>query len=424
MKLSELKLNPNNPRLIRGAKFKKLVQSLDTFPEMMELRPIIIDDNNIIAGGNMRYRALLELGYKEIPDSWVKQGRNLTPEQWKEFVVKDNIAYGEWDFDALAADYDIETLDEWGFDMPEFWDSPQEQEAKEDNYEIPEKVKTDIQPGDLFEIGPHRLLCGDCTKPEDAEKLFKGKLADMVLTDPPYNVNYEGGTGMKIKNDNMGDSAFFNFLLEFYKIMAAKTKPGGAWYVWHADSEGLNFRKAMVEAGLEPKQTLIWVKNALVMGRQDYQWKHEPCLYSWKPGAAHFFIDDRTQTTVIDDKINLKKLSKDEMYKLLEQIFSDRTPTTIMYHDKPQKNDLHPTMKPVLLMANLIHNSSKKLEIVADPFLGSASTMVAAHQLSRRCYGMELDETYCAVSIDRMVKLDPTLKITRNGEPYIQKPLK
>ncbi len=166
------------------------------------------------------------------------------------------------------------------------------------------------------------------------------------------------------------------------------------------------------------KQCLIWVKNAMVMGRQDYQWKHEPCLYGWKPGAAHYFIDDRTITTVIDDKIELKKLTKAEMLKLLETIYSDKTPSTVIYCDKPYRSSEHPTMKPILLLAPLIENSSKPGWIVADPFLGSGSTMVAAHQMNRVCYGMELDPKYCQVVIDRMLKLDPSLQIKKNGVIY------
>lgn len=422
MKITDIKLNPKNPRVIKDHKFKQLVKSIEQFPRMMELRPIIVDENGVIQGGNMRFRAIQELGIKEIPECWVKQASDLTPEQWKEFVVKDNISFGEWDMDLLAGDYDIETLMSWGFDLPEFYQIPEEEEkeAKEDNYEIPEEVKTDIQPGDIFEIGYHRLLCGDSTKAEDADKLFGPKLADLVVTDPPYNVNYVGKTAdaLKIKNDKMSDSAFFQFLLDFQKNIAAKTKPGGAWYVWHADIEGLNFRRAFIESGLDLKQCLIWVKNAMVMSRQDYQWRHEPCLYGWKPGAAHYFIDDRTQTTVIDDKINISKLTKDEMKALLKEIFSDKTNTSVIYHDKPTANTVHPTMKPVTLMGYLIKNSSKPMQLVADPFLGSGSTMVAAHQLSRRCYGIELDPVYCAVILDRMQKLDPELKFTRNGEPY------
>lgn len=275
---------------------------------------------------------------------------------------------------------------DWGVDIPEF--EAEKVEAKEDDYEIPDEIKTDIVLGDLFEIGEHRLLCGDSTDSDSVAKLMNGEKADMVMTDPPYNVAYKGGTGLTIMNDEMDNDSFYTFLLLFYKAFADVTKDGGAWYVWHADSEGVNFRKAFQESGLLMKQCLIWVKNALVMGRQDYHWKHEPCLYGWKAGAAHYFTNDRTKTSVI-------------------------------HHDKPLKNGEHPTMKPILLLAPLIENSSKPKWIVGDPFLGSGSTMVAAHQLNRKCYGMELDPKYCQVIIDRMLKLDPSLKVLKNGKPYI-----
>jgi len=429
MKLSEIHLNSKNPRTIKSGMFKKLVQSLQEFPKMMELRPIIIDENNVIQGGNMRYRALKELGYKEIPDSWVKQGKDLTPEQWREFVVKDNLAFGEWDMDMLAADYDIEELMAWGFDSPEFWEK-QEPEIKEDHYQIPDKIETDIKLGDIITIGRHRLMCGDSIKPEDYEKLMDGQKADLVATDPPYNVNYGdkaemldhllGGTmnDSRIQNDNMPDADFYKFLFSFYKQMIANLKEGGAFYIFHADTEGYNFRKALRDNGITIRQCLVWVKNSLVLGRQDYHWRHEPILYGWKPGAAHYFIEDRTQTTVIDEKIDLKKLKRDELLEMLPRILSDQTPTTVIYHDRPNTNDLHPTMKPVTLMGYLIKNSSRITEKVLDPFAGSGSTMVAAHQLKRRCYAMEIDPEYCEIIIDRMTKLDPGLKVTRNGQEY------
>lgn len=430
MKITDIKINPKNPRLIRDEKFKQLCKSITNAPWMMELRPIIINENGVIQGGNMRYRALVELGYKEIPDTWVKQADQISPEQWREFVVKDNLSYGEWELDLLAADYNINELIEWGFDFPEFESPEEEAEAKDDNYEIPEEIETDIIEGDLFEIGNHRLICGDSTKTEAYEKLMYGRSADLVITDPPYNVDYGQKAKMlgdydkghrnvnKIQNDNMSSAAFLEFLSGFYQQTANTMKPGASIYVFHAESSSTEFRSSFQKSGLDLKQCLIWVKNSLVMGRQDYQWKHEPILYGWKPGAAHYFVNDRTNTTVIDDKLNLKKLSKDEMLKLLQEIFSEKTPTTVIYHDKPQRNDVHPTMKPVTLIGYLMQNSSKPMQIVVDPFLGSGSTMVAAHQLKRRCYGIELDPKYVAVIIDRMIKLDPSLKVTRNGIPY------
>jgi site-specific DNA-methyltransferase (adenine-specific) len=242
----------------------------------------------------------------------------------------------------------------------------------------------------------------------------------MVMTDPPYNVNYEGGTGLKIMNDQMTNDSFYQFLYDFYTALGSYTKPGGAWYVWHADSEGANFRQAYKDSGLLLKQCLIWVKNALVMGRQDYHWKHEPCLYGWKEGAAHYFTDDRTKTTVIEDVVDYRKLNKKELLDLVKEMTSDKQKTTIIHCDKPSKNDVHPTMKPIKLLAPLIENSSKIGELVADGFLGSGSTMVAAHQLKRRCYGTELDPKYCQIIVDRMIKLDPTFEVKRNGQPYVK----
>ena len=214
-------------------------------------------------------------------------------------------------------------------------------------------------------------------------------MADLVVTDPPYNVDYQGGTKEKltIANDKMSNESFYQFLYDFYSALGSYTKAGGAWYVWHASSEIINFAKAFVDAGFLLKQQLIWVKNSMVMGRQDYQWKHEPCLYGWKEGAAHGWYSDRKQTTVLE-------------------------------FDRPQRNAEHPTMKPIPLFAYQIGNSSKQGDIVADAFGGSGTTMVACHQMQRKAYVVEYDPKYCQVIVDRMLKLDPTLTIKRNGEIY------
>lgn len=410
IKITEVKSNPNNPRTIKDDKFKKLVQSIKDFPQMLELRPIVVNDEMVVLGGNMRLKACKEAGLKEVS---VIKASQLTPEQQSEFIVKDNVGFGEWDYNLLLNTYDSAELEAWGLDLPDL--PEKENEVEQDDYEMPDEIETNIVNGDLFEIGPHRLLCGDSTKKEQWAILMNGQEADMVMTDPPYNVNYEGGTGLKIMNDKMSNSSFYNFLFDFYTALGFYTKKGGAWYVWHADSEGANFRSAFTNSGLLLKQCLIWVKNSLVMGRQDYQWKHEPCLYGWKEGASHYFIDDRTQTTVIEDEINVSKLTKEQMKKMLYDLIRDKTASTIIHCDKPHSNDVHPTMKPILLLAPLIKNSSKADEIVADGFLGSGSTMVASHQLNRKCYGMELDPKYCQVIIDRMRKLDTNLKIKKNG---------
>ena len=425
MKLSQIKPNPQNPRIIKDDKFKKLVKSLEGFPEMMDKRPMVcvtdVDGKLFPLGGNMRLRAIQELGMKEIPDTWVTLADDWTEEKRKEFTIKDNASFGEWDWESLANEWDSEQLSDWGLDLP-LDVSVQELEAEEDDYEIPNEINTDIVLGDLFEIGEHRLLCGDSTQVDTWQKVMDEKLCDMVMTDPPYNIDYEGKTkdALTIQNDNMTNDSFYQFLYDFYTALGSYTKKGGAWYVFHASTETVNFSTAMVNSGLLLKQYLVWVKNTMVLGRQDYQWKHELCLYGWKEGAAHYFTSERTHTTVIEDTINVNKLTKDEMKKMLNEMLSDKTKSTIIHCDKPHRSAEHPTMKPILLLAPLIQNSSKENEIVADGFLGSGSTMVASHQLKRKCYGMELDPKYCQVIVDRMLKLDPTIKLKRNGVEYIK----
>lgn len=382
--INTIKANPSNPRVIKDDKFKALVKSIKEFPEMLELRPIVVNSDNIILGGNMRLRACKEAGLTEVP---IIYASSLDQDKQNEFIIKDNVGYGEWDWDTLANEWDTDLLADWGLEIPDI--EMTQLEAQEDDYEVPDEITTDIVLGDLFEIGQHRLLCGDSTNTDEYKKLFNEQLADLVVTDPPYNVGYVGGTkqSLTIQNDKQSDGDFYQFLYDFYTALGAYTKPGGAWYVWHADTEGANFRLAMKNAGIEPRQCLIWVKNTLVMGRQDYHWKHEPCLYGWKEGAAHGWYSDRKQTTVLE-------------------------------FDRPTRNAEHPTMKPIALISYQIGNSSKQGDIVADAFLGSGSTMVSSHQLNRKCYGMELDPKYCQVIIDRMLKLDPTLTVKRNGQPY------
>ena len=411
--IGELKPNPNNPRIIKDDKFKKLVQSIKDLPEMAEVRPVVVNTDMVVLGGNMRLKAMREAGWKEVPIEVV----DWDEDKQRQFIIKDNVSGGEWDWEMLANQWDADELNEWGLDLPEF-EQVKELEAEEDDFEMPDEVQTDIVLGDLFEIGEHRLLCGDSTQTDTWEKVMNGCLADMVMTDPPYNVDYQGGTGMKIMNDKMDGDSFYQFLYDFYTALGAYTKAGGAWYVWHTDNERVNYTKAFEDANNKFRECLIWVRNSLVLGRLDYHKKHESCLYGWKEGAAHYFVDDRTKTTVIEDNVNIAKLTKEQMKKMLTEILSDKTATTVLRADKPSKSIEHPTMKPILLIAPLIQNSSKQGWIVSDGFLGSGSTMVAAHQLNRKCYGMELDPKYCQVIIDRMLKLDPTLEVKRNGQPY------
>lgn len=385
--LTKIKPNPDNPRIIKDDKFKKLVESIKAFPEMLDKRPLVCvtdaaDGLIFPLGGNMRLKAAKELKMAKMP---VTMADDWTAEQRREFIIKDNVGFGEWNWDQLQSDWDTEQLAEWGLDIPDFVNK---EEAVEDDYDIPDEIETDIVLGDLFEIGQHRLLCGDSTQTDTFEKIFAGQMADLVVTDPPYNVDYTGKTkdALKIENDKKTDVDFYQFLYDFYTALGAYTKSGGAWYVWHADSEGYNFRKAMVESGIQIRQCLIWVKNTMVMGRQDYQWQHEPCLYGWKDGAAHGWYSDRKQTTVLN-------------------------------FDRPQRSAEHPTMKPIPLFAYQIGNSSKQGDIVADGFGGSGTTMVACHQMQRKAYLVEFDPKYCQVIIDRMRKLDPNIEIKKNGVP-------
>jgi site-specific DNA-methyltransferase (adenine-specific) len=394
VKISEIKPNENNPRTIKDSKFKQLVKSIKDFPQMLEIRPIVVDEQMIILGGNMRYNACKEVGLKEV---FIIKAQDLTEEQKAEFIIKDNVGFGEWDWDNIANEWNTEAVQEWGLDLPIDL-NVQELEAEEDNYEVPEGgIKTDIVLGDLFEIGEHRLLCGDSTDSDQVAKLMNGEKYDLIVTDPPYNVALGIETieqakkrnrrtdGLTIKNDKMSDEDFLLFLTNYFTTTLINTKKGGAIYVFFADMELKNFVNAFLDGGFKLSQQLIWKKSSLVMGRKDYQSMHEPILYGWYEGEAHNWYSDRKQTTILE-------------------------------FDKPSRNGEHPTMKPIKLIEYLINNSSKVGDLLGDGFLGSGSTMVASHQLKRKCYGMELDPKYCQVIIDRMKKLDSTLVIKRNGE--------
>lgn len=230
---------------------------------------------------------------------------------------------------------------------------------------------------------------------------------DFFITDPPYNINVSNSQGMTIKNDNMSNIQFYEFLKAAFNNANENLKEGGAFYIWHADNESLNFRQASEYVGWKIRQCLIWVKNGFTLGRQDYQWKHEPCLYGWKDGEAHYFVNDRTQSTVIEDKLDVNKLKKEEMKDLIKELLKEKeeAATTVIYEDKPLINTVHPTMKPIKLIAKLISNSSRKNEIVLDIFGGSGSTLIACEQLNRQCYTMELDPKYCDVIIKRWEEL-------------------
>lgn len=365
--------------------------------------PIAIDKNNVVIEGHGRLLALKELGYKEI--EVIKLG-HLTEEQRKAYTLIHNKLTMNTDFDIeileseLAA-INIIDMSDFDFDL----DIEMEETTIEDNYDLEEKLEEIEEPksklGDIYQLGEHRLMCGDSTSLEDVKKLMNENKADLLLTDPPYNVNISNSDGMTIENDNMSDDKFKQFLNTAFKNASASLKKGGAFYIWHGDSETVNFRNACEDNELSVRQCLIWVKNGFNFGRQDYKWKHEPCLYGWKDGASHYFIDEYNNPTVIEDNLNIDLLKKEELKKLVENLLSDRVPTTIIHEDKPIKNDKHPTMKPINLLSFQIKNSSKKEEIVLDLFGGSGSTLICSEQLNRKCFMMEYDPKYVDVIIDR-----------------------
>jgi len=396
--LSELHETEHNPRQITKEDMERLKNSVRTFPEMLDVREIVVDENMTILGGHQRVKALKANGTTE---ATVKIVKGWTDAQKERFVIQDNVQNGDWDREILDEHWDRELLEECGVPIED--DRQEEIEKEIEEPEMPEEDDgpTICQPGDVWQLGEHRLMCGDSTKPEDVEKLMAGEKADLWLTDPPYNVDYEGGTGLKIKNDKMEDSAFRNFLNAAFFAAKNVLKDGGAFYIWHADSEGYNFRGACSDNELTVRECLIWNKSSLVLGRQDYQWKHEPCLYGWKDGAGHYFIDDRSLTTVIEDYADIDAMSKTELKTALKNMLNGGVPTTVIDCEKPSRSEDHPTMKPVKLFAYLMKNSSRQGERVLDTFAGSGTTIMAAEQLERKAYCMELDPHYCDVIIKR-----------------------
>ena len=411
IELEKLKGWEKNPR-INDEAAEKLVKLIE---EHGFIDPIIATPDGTIRAGHTRAKAAKIKGMKKVPVIYVEFA---TEKHAEAFSLADNKAgeWADWDFKKLVSILlDLDTgeldLDITGFEIDEIEDLiaeySDEEVDEEDNFNLEDeldKIEEPItQKGDIWILGNHRFICDDCTKPEVVRELMGDHEADMIFTDPPYNVDYEGSTGMKIQNDNQEDSVFYQFLYDSFSNMHEATKMGGPIYICHADSEGLNFRKAMMEAGWNQTQTLIWVKNALVMGRQDYHWQHEPILYGWKPGEAHKWYGFRDKSTVYDDDIDINSLKKAELKDLLINVLNEIN-TTVQRQDKPRKNDLHPTMKPLPLVRHYIKNSSRRKEIVLDLFLGSGSTLIAAEQLERICYGAELDPVYADVTVIRYIR--------------------
>ncbi len=402
-KVSSLRASEYNPRKISAKELAKLKESIQEFGYV---QPVIWNkQTNTIVGGHQRVRAMLDLGMGDESIDVVVV--DLSPEREQALNVALNRISGEWDkklLGQLLQDMDEQMRALSGFDEEEISkliDAITEKIDPEDDNNVPDVTEqTDIQPGDVFQLGSHRLMCGSATDFADVEKLMGGAMANMVFTDPPYNVNYEGGNGLKIENDNMENADFYQFLLDAFTNMHTFVVEGGGVYIAHADSEGLNFRKAFIDAGFMCKQCIIWVKNSMVLGRQDYQWQHEPILYGWKEGKKHAWYGDFDKKTVIDDNIDLKSLSKPQLIAMVNKMRNGDN-TTIVRVAKPSANEQHPTMKPLALVEHFVRNSSKLGDVILDLFGGSGSTLIVAESLGRSCYTMELDPRYCDVIIRR-----------------------
>ena len=425
-KLKDLKPAEYNPRkrlTTEDKEYQDIKRSVERFGYV---DPIIVNRDGTIIGGHQRYFVLSDLGYEEAQASVVDLNKN----DEKALNIALNKITGEWDemkLRDLLLELDLDGYDlaATGFSSQEVEDLcirlDEDLEAEEDEFDIDSALEEITEPttrkGDLWIMGRHRLMCGDSTSPSDIAALMNGEVADLVITDPPYNVNYEEKVESlnqyleadplrkqsSIANDHMDDGSFYEFILQAYERMSEVMRPGAAIYVFHADTNGLTFRSALREAGLKLAQCLVWEKNSFVLGRQDYQWRHEPILYGWKEGAAHYFIDDRTQDTVIlEEDADLEGMKKEDLITCIRQMqdaFKDRT--TVFYEDKPAKNDIHPTMKPVPLIGKLMKNSSRPGWNVADFFGGSGTTLMAAEQLNRAAYIMEFDERYCDAIVKR-----------------------
>lgn len=417
--LKELKPYENNPRNNDEA-VKYVAESIKQFGFKI---PIVIDKDNVIVAGHTRYKAAKKLKIKAVPCIIAD---DLTEEQVKAFRLADNkvAEKATWNFDLLNLEMgQILNIDLGALGFEEIdLSTEEEKEPEEDNYneEPPEEPKS--KRGQIYRLGRHRIMCGDSTNPADVERLIEGAKMDLCVTDPPYNVDYaekekdlekwrpckrvkeDVRTG--IENDKMTDASFREFLNNAFSNLYGVLKPGGVFYVFHAATQTPAFWEELESAGLKIRQQLTWVKNVFVIGRSDYHWKHEPCLYGWKDGAAHYFIDDRTQSTVFEDApADPKKMKKEELVNLVLQMQADKTATTVIHEDKPAVNDLHPTMKPVKLVGRLIKNSSKEGEKVIDLFGGSGSTLIACEQLNRTAYLMEYEPKYLDVIIDRYERL-------------------
>lgn len=478
VKLSEIKSNPNNPRIIKDDKFRKLVKSIQEFPKMLEIRPIVVNADMIVLGGNMRLKACKEAGLKEVP---VIFADDLTEDEQKQFIIKDNVGFGEWDWDIIANEWDAEQVEEWGLDIPEF-SIKEELEAEEDDYEMPDEVQTDIVLGDLFEIGEHRLLCGDSTDSDSVAKLMNGEKADMAHNDPPYGMKKEKDG---VLNDNLNYDDLLDFNREWIALQFMHLKESGSWYCWGIDEPLMDIYSEILKPYIQEQKAtfrnlITWDKGNgqgqnseitrsyaiadekclfAMMGVQGINDKSDNYFEAWEPirdyllgqknkigwstekiisitgktSASHYFSKSQWQFPTKEHyetiKIEAQGKAFQKEYQDLEKDYYSTRAFFNNTHDNMnnvwhfsrtsnlEREDTgnHATPKPIPLCERAIKSSCPDNGLVLDMFLGSGSTMVASHQLKRKCYGMELDPKYCQVIVDRMKKLDPSLVIKKNG---------
>jgi DNA modification methylase len=410
IKITDIKTNPNNPRLIKDEKFAKLVKSINEFPKMMELRPLVVNADNVILGGNMRFKALKELGYTNIPKEWVKRADELTEDETRRFIIADNVGFGEHDWEMLANEWNTEELEDWGLEGFPF-EEVTELEAEEDDYTEPDNMQVDVVLGDLIEIGEHRLLCGDSTDSDQVAKLMNGEMIDMVFTSPPYNSGGNSGTGGyrgnnkrktkdfyndQEKSDNWSKEDYFNFCISILNNVSINCNDNTSvlWNVMYNANSRDDYGK-IIFSDLNPftvKETIIWDKGVGM-------------------NICSTGILSRTCELIF-------LLSKGDKYYTNQN--NDTYWNTWRISNRQGENMKwgHGASFPIALPFEGIEKFSKEGFNVYEPFTGSGTTMVAAHQLKRKCYGMELDPKYCQVIIDRMSKLDSSLDIKINGKPY------
>jgi DNA modification methylase len=481
--IKQVKENPNNPRYVVDSKFKKLVKSIKEFPEMLEKRPIVVDENMIVLGGNMRLKACKSAGLFEV---YIHQAIGWTEEQKQEFIIKDNVGFGDWDWDILANEWDTKKLNDWGLDLPEFDELVLE--AEEDDYTEPDNLKVDIILGDLIEIGEHRLLCGDSTDSDQVAKLMNGEKADLAHNDPPYGMKKEN---IGVLNDNLNYSDLLDFNKKWIPLQFTHLKENGSWYCWGIDEPLMDIYFDIIKPYIANKKAtfrnlITWDKGSgqsqnsdktrsyatadekclfIAMGlmgetvnKEDYKGEYDSVLnylkdqekksglnktemkellgknmYSHYMTTSQFTLISKDKYEILQQKTGLfkkqhnelKKLFKADKDKIREKQFyfnniHDNMNNVWHFnrHNRDGSEGNHATPKPIELCDRVIKSSSPNNGLVLDVFLGSGSTMVAAHQLKRKCYGMELDPKYCQVIIDRMQKLDSKLSIKINGKEY------